>query len=161
MLEWRRMNAIAKTSTFVLVLLATMPFAVGAVSAVGGLGAILTLNGCDKFKKGDGDAASDAAPAATTVDTAPTGSATPSATTITTPTWHAPVRVDGGVKLGDAGVVKLGDGGMAAPIPTPVPTGTLAPPAFPTTIPTTLPPGFPSSLPPGFPSVLPQPKPKP
>ena len=152
MLEWRRMNAIAKTSTFALVLVATAPLI------------IVTVSGCDKFKKGgDGDAASDAAPAAT-AETTPTESATPSATTITTPTWRPTVRVDGGAKLGDGGVVKLADGGMAAPIPTPVPGGTLVPPpgfptAFPSTVPA-LPPGFPSSLPKGIPSVLPsQPKP--
>ncbi len=146
------MNAIVKTSTFVLVILAVLPFlTVLAVAATG----------CDKFKKGgDADAAASAAPTATPVDTsAPTDTATPSA--IPTHTWHPNMHVDGGARLGDAGVVKLADGGTStAPIPTPIPNGTLPPPpgfpsTFPTTFPTTLPPGLPSGLPKGFPSALP------
>lgn len=150
MLEWRRMNAIAKSSTVVLVLVAGLPFL--AALAVAG-----TVSGCDKFKKGgDADAASDAAPVATTVDTAPTSTATPSATT-NTPTWHPPVHVDGGAKHGDAGTVKLADGGVA-PLPTPMPSFT-PPPGFPTALPSTFPTAFPSNLPRGLPSGFPAPPP--
>lgn len=151
MLECRRMNAIAKTSTFVLVLVASVPMFT------------VTLAGCDKFKKGDADAAVEAGPAATTVDTSAPETPTPSATTtaITTPTWHPTAKVDGGVKMVDAGPpVKLADGGLAAPIPTPVPNGTLTPPpGFPTAIPSTLtvPTVIPSTLPKGFPSAFPPP----
>lgn len=146
MLEWRRMNAIAKTSTIVLVLVASLPLLT------------VTVSGCDKFKKGgDADAAAEGGPATPAETTTATDTATPSATTITTPTWHPPARVDGGAKVADAGPpVKLADGGTAAPIPTPVPNGTLVPPpGFPTTLPTTIqiPTALPSTL--TIPTVIP------
>jgi hypothetical protein len=149
MLEWRAMNAIAKTSTFVLLLAAALPVVV------------VTSTGCDKFKKGDADAAVEAGPVATTVDTtAPTDTATPSATTtVVTPVWHPSAKVDGGVKMLDAGPpIKLADGGVVAPIPTPVPNGTLTPPpGFPTALPSNLviPTALPSGLPKGLPTAIP------
>jgi len=147
MLECARMNAIAKTSTFVLLLVASLPVAVVAT-------------GCDKFKKGDADAAAEAGPVATTVDTTPTDTSTPSATTTAvTPVWHPVAKVDGGVKMMDAGPpIKRADGGVVAPIPTPVPNGTLTPPpGFPTAIPSGLviPTALPSTLPKTLPTAIP------